>query len=403
MNKNAVEVCNIIQQWGYKSYLVGGCVRDLQLKQTPKDWDIATNASPDVIQSIFDKTYPTGLKHGTITVSLNGEHFEVTTFRTEGKYSDGRRPDSVSFVDNIEEDLSRRDFTINAMAFDPIKNELIDPFGGETDLKNEYLRCVGDPNERFQEDGLRIMRAARFASRFGFVIETKTFDAMANSGNLMVLSKVSKERMNDELSKILMGSNMSYGIKILFDTGAMSMVSPLLVPHEVRLCKGDLKTRLAHLYRDYDPKDVIEELKMLKFSNKEIKRVRFILELKSKYEELIKRGGKKEYRHFIAHIKNNSLDSFEYTYEQFLHWVNANRGYGKNHDIIFTILKEIDISSIISRKELEINGNDLISIGIIDGKKIKSALDYCYELVLNNKEVNNKNKLIEKMKNINYL
>lgn len=395
MNKNAVEVCNIIQQRGYKSYLVGGCVRDLQLKQTPKDWDIATNASPDVVQNMFDKTYPTGLKHGTVTVSLNGEHFEVTTFRTEGKYTDGRRPDSVSFVDNIEEDLARRDFTINAMAFDPIKNELVDPFNGKEDLNNEYLRCVGNPNERFQEDGLRIMRAARFASRFEFVIETQTFNAMSNPDNLKVLSKVSKERMNDELSKILMGPNMSYGAKILFDTGAMSMVSPLLVPHEVRLCKGDLETRLAHLYRDYDPKDVLEELKMLKFSNKEIKRVQFLLELKPMYRELIQRGNTCAYKRFIAHIKNNAPDNWEYTFEQFLHWVNAFKMYGELHDAMFEEFSDV---KVVARKDLAINGNDLISIGITDGKTIGSTLDYFYRLVIDNPELNNKNELIKMVK-----
>jgi len=396
MNKNAAEVCNIIQQRGYKSYLVGGCVRDLQLKQVPKDWDIATNASPDVIQETFDKTYPTGLKHGTVTVSLNGEHFEVTTFRTEGKYSDGRRPDSVEFVNNIEEDLARRDFTINAMAFDPIKNELVDPFGGEKDLKNEYLKCVGNPNERFQEDGLRIMRAARFAARFGFVIESQTFKAMSNPDNLKVLSKVSKERMNDELSKILMGSNMSYGIKILFDTGAMSMVSSLLVPHEVRLCKGDLETRLAHLYRDYDPKYVLEELKMLKFSNKEIKRVEFILNSKFRYFNLLKNKTNLDYKEFIAHLKNKSPDEYNYTLEQFNHWVCADYNLLKHHYEVFDKFKDI---VVFSRKDLAINGNDLIAIGITDGKQIGSTLDYCYQLVIKNSKLNNKNVLLNIINN----
>lgn len=396
MNKNAVEVCSIIQKNGYKSYLVGGCVRDLQLKLIPKDWDIATNAPPDIIQNMFDKTYPTGLQHGTITVSLNEEHFEVTTFRTEGKYSDGRRPDAVSFVNNIEEDLSRRDFTINAMALDPIKNKLIDPFGGEKDLKNKHIKCVGDPNERFQEDGLRIMRAARFASRFNFAIKTKTFNAMCSPDNLRVLSKVSKERMSDELSKILMGQNMSYGIKLLFDSGAMSVVSPLLIPHEVNFCKGDLETKLAHLYRNHNINDVLNELKMLKFSNKEIKRVQFLLDLKPKYRELMQRSCTLSYRYFLAHIKNNAPDNWEHSFKQFIHWVNAHKTYGKLHDELFEDCKDIDV---FARKDLAINGNDLIAIGITDGKQIGSTLDYCYRLVIENSKLNNKNDLLNIINN----
>src|SRR5271166_474331 len=180
----AVEVCQVLHQSGYQSFIVGGCVRDLILGQKPKDWDITTNASPHKILELFPKTIPTGLQHGTVTVCM-GEgvenHFEVTTFRIEGEYSDGRRPDEVIFVMDVEKDLARRDLTINAIAYDPISNRLADPFNGLLAIQQQMIVAVGNPAVRFQEDGLRIMRVARFAARFGWSVEGHTFDGMKAS------------------------------------------------------------------------------------------------------------------------------------------------------------------------------------------------------------------------------
>src|ERR1700690_2543711 len=167
INPLALQICQILQQAGFQAFIVGGCVRDLLLGVIPKDWDITTNATPQEIISLFPKTYPTGIKHGTVTVAMNEgiqNHFEVTTFRVEGEYKDGRRPEEVFFVNNIEQDLSRRDLTINSMAYDPINDKLIDPFGGKLDIDNHIIKAVGNPIDRFNEDGLRIMRAARFAA-----------------------------------------------------------------------------------------------------------------------------------------------------------------------------------------------------------------------------------------------
>src|SRR5574337_1028162 len=224
INLQARQVCQILHDAGYQAYIVGGCVRDLLLGVKPKDWDITTNATPEKVMEIFPKTYPTGLQHGTITVAM-GEgtenHFEVTTFRVEGKYEDGRHPTEVFFVMNVEQDLGRRDLTINAIAYDPINEKLVDPFDGIHDLQHKVIRAVGLPEARFQEDGLRIMRVARFAARFDYKVDDMTFQGMSTS--LETLKKVSKERMKDELCKTLRSSNPNRGLDVLEKTKALSI------------------------------------------------------------------------------------------------------------------------------------------------------------------------------------
>ena len=223
----AIEVCRVLQEHNYQSFIVGGCVRDLLLNKTPKDWDICTSASPQKVVELFKKTIPTGLQHGTVTVCI-GEgienHFEVTTFRIEGEYTDGRRPEEVFFVTEVEQDLARRDLTINAMAYDPINNKMVDPYNGLEDLKNEIIRAVGKPSLRFQEDGLRIMRVARFAARFGYAVDQLTFIGMEE--NLETLKKISKERIKDELCKTLMSPYSSYGLDLLLKSGVLNIICP---------------------------------------------------------------------------------------------------------------------------------------------------------------------------------
>src|SRR5271157_2107741 len=229
INSRAVEVCRILQKAEYQAFIVGGCVRDLILGQKPKDWDITTDATPKKIMELFPKNIPTGLQHGTVTVCM-GEgvenHFEVTTFRIEGQYSDGRRPDEVFFVMDVNQDLARRDLTINAIAYDPLSHRFEDPFNGVSDLQQGLIKAVGDPLVRFQEDGLRIMRVARFAARFGYSVDGHTFEGMKQS--LDTLKKVSKERINDELTKILMSENPSFGLQLLQGSGALDIACPLL-------------------------------------------------------------------------------------------------------------------------------------------------------------------------------
>ena len=198
--KYVEETLQTLNEAGYEAYVVGGCVRDFVMKNQPHDYDICTSALPDEIESLFERTIPTGKKHGTITV-LKEEPLEITTFRTEEDYSDHRHPDTVKFVSKIAEDLSRRDFTINAMAYHP-KTGIIDPFSGQEDIKKRMIRCVGNPDKRFEEDALRMLRAHRFCAKLMFTMEKETKRALDEKEAL--LKHVSVERIRDEVNKILL-------------------------------------------------------------------------------------------------------------------------------------------------------------------------------------------------------
>lgn len=390
INKNAIKICQTLINSGHEAYLVGGCVRDLIMGLIPKDWDITTNAKPEKIISLFTKTYPTGIKHGTITVNEQEEYFEITTFRIEGKYVDGRRPEEVFFVSNINEDLARRDLTINAIAIDPINNKLIDPFGGINDLNKKIIKAVGDPNLRFKEDGLRIMRAIRFAARFNYKIDEKTFKSIQN--NLETLKLVSKERIKDELCKILMNESDTYGIRLLLESKIIETIFPILAENPIvylRKCDGDLETKIAYLYYCTELNKVKQELLNLKFSTKEIKRIIFQLELIDKYNYFLNNDNSLSYKKFIAYIKNNTPDTWEYSLDQFVKLCNA-------LDIVITdYLSKYNNEIVFSRNEMNINGDDLISIGIPRGPEIKKVLDKCYQEILNNPKNNSKSTLLK--------
>ena len=202
MDEGAAELLDTLHRAGYAAYVVGGCVRDSLLGLTPHDWDLCTSALPQQGMELFgeEKCIPTGLQHGTVTVKQGGGLYEITTFRTEGTYTDGRHPDEVHFVPDVREDLARRDFTINAMAYNA-KEGLVDPFGGQADLQSGILRAVGVPHQRFTEDALRILRLYRFAARFGFAIDPPT--AQAAQELCAHLDCVSVERIEEELAKLL--------------------------------------------------------------------------------------------------------------------------------------------------------------------------------------------------------
>lgn len=209
INKNAITIVKLLNKQGYEAYLVGGCVRDMLLGVEPNDWDICTDATPieviNCLQSNKVMHYESGIDFGTITAILNGEEFEVTTYRKETGYADNRHPDKIQFTKNLQEDLCRRDFTINAIAFNIVNNEIVDPFGGHIDLENRILRTVGNPEDRFNEDALRILRAIRFAIRFNMNIENSTEYAMIKL--LDNLDSISKERVTQELEKMLTSGN----------------------------------------------------------------------------------------------------------------------------------------------------------------------------------------------------
>src|SRR5262245_2758589 len=225
-------VCARLREHGYKAWIVGGCVRDVLLGKHVADWDIATDARPADVMRIFPKVVPTGLAHGTVTVLVDtprGEtrSLEVTTLRGETRYSDGRRPDSAYFVDDIVADLARRDFTVNAIALDPQNFELIDPFAGQADLNQRVLRAVGDPAQRFAEDGLRVLRAARFTATLDMQIEPGTFAAI--SGSLATYRKVSPQRVRDERLKTMRAQRPSRAFDVMRETGILAITCPELL------------------------------------------------------------------------------------------------------------------------------------------------------------------------------
>lgn len=232
-------ILKILQGSGHEAYAVGGCIRDSILGRTPKDWDVTTNATPEEVKRLFPKTVDTGLKHGTVTVVLNGEAYEVTTFRIDGEYEDGRHPSHVEFTDRVGEDLRRRDFTINAMAWNKEKG-IVDPFGGRADLVTGLIRSVGSPDDRFREDALRMLRAVRFAARLGFEIDDDTLKAMKEQGKL--INKVSAERIRDELNGILTAGN-PMKLSILRDTGILEYILP-----EVEACFRTAQNNPHHAY-----------------------------------------------------------------------------------------------------------------------------------------------------------
>ena len=201
INPNALRVLRTLEERGYCAFLVGGCVRDLLLGRPVHDWDITTSSLPQETQRCFEKTIPTGIKHRTITVLLDGESFEVTTFRADGEYLDGRRPKEVAFVPDLQEDLARRDFTINAMAMDA-RGEITDLYGGREDLQHGLVRCVGEAETRFSEDALRMLRAVRFSAQLGFSVEEKTQRAILTCAKLC--EKLSAERVRDEIEKTIL-------------------------------------------------------------------------------------------------------------------------------------------------------------------------------------------------------
>ncbi|PIE66151.1 MAG: hypothetical protein CSA24_00945 [Deltaproteobacteria bacterium] len=221
-------LCQTLQHAGHRAFVVGGSVRDLLLGRAVSDWDVTTSARPEQVQRLFRKTIPTGIQHGTVTVLLDHEAIEVTTFRGEGAYSDGRRPDSVEFVSELERDLERRDFTVNAIAIDPAREAIEDPLGGRRDLARRLIRAVGDPRARFDEDGLRPLRAVRFAAVLGFEIEPSTLAAIPATRERFRV--VSAERVRVELLKLLGAERPSRGLELLRRSQLLDEMLPELLP-----------------------------------------------------------------------------------------------------------------------------------------------------------------------------
>ncbi|MBN8616136.1 MAG: CCA tRNA nucleotidyltransferase [Deltaproteobacteria bacterium] len=281
------ELCATLRERGHEAWVVGGCVRDVLMGREASDWDVATTAWPKDVQKIFRRTIPTGLDHGTITVLLRGDKYEVTTLRGESGYADGRRPDVVTFGASIDEDLGRRDFTVNAIAYDPARDVIVDPWKGEDDLERRVIRAVRDPRERFAEDGLRVLRAARFVASLGFELDADTEAAIRP--NLPTFAKVSPERVREEWMKAFRAQQPSRAFRVMRRTGMLAIHAPLIEGQDeacferamrrLDACPREPAARVASLVWEERSrtKEIDAWLRALKFSNHERESVLLVL------------------------------------------------------------------------------------------------------------------------------
>lgn len=275
--KTAIKVIGTLKQAGYQAYMVGGAVRDFLLGNVPHDIDVASSASPQQVKALFKRTVDTGIDHGTVLVLLDGEGIEVTTFRTDGRYSDNRRPDSVEFVQSLEEDLKRRDFTINAMAMTE-NLDIIDPYGGTADLHKHIIRAVGDPDQRFQEDALRMLRAVRFSGQLDFVIEEKTVHSIQRHAPL--IQSIAVERLKAELDKVFTSLHTQKSMNYLSDTNLTGFL-PAGHVFKMDWSRYTPTGRAVYgwFYLLYKQSHLFTEIKDYRFSNDEKRLIEKSLEL----------------------------------------------------------------------------------------------------------------------------
>ena len=426
-------IIDTLENSGYEAYAVGGCVRDSLLGKEPQDWDICTSALPKQTMVCFDGEHiiETGLKHGTITLMLNHIPLEITTYRVDGKYTDNRRPDNVKFVNVLKRDLARRDFTVNAMAYNP-KTGIVDYYGGHQDLTEKKIKCVGNADKRFKEDALRIMRALRFAGTFGFAIEEDTAKAMFD--NRKLLQNIAAERIAVELNKIIMGDNICEllfpHLPVIFEiipelekASGFEQNTPYhcydVLTHilkSVDAAPKNIVIRLIMLFHDIGKPECYTEddsdighfyghpkiscdiakkiLLRLKYDSDTIKAV---TELILYHDQIINLDSK--------HIKRwlNKIGE-----ERFMQLIEVKRADVKAQSIeyhsqrlrildeISVLAKEvIELGQCFSLKDLTVNGNDLISAGIKEGTEIGVALNMLVEMVIDEKVENEKTALLK--------
>ncbi len=374
---------------GYEAYVVGGCVRDSLLNIPANDWDVCSSAKPHEVKVCLSdfKVIETGVKHGTVTAVFDKNTCEITTFRADGSYTDHRRPDSVEFTANIEDDLKRRDFTINAMAYSPACG-LIDLFDGCKDLDANIIRCVGHAKKRFNEDALRIMRALRFSAKLGFRIEEETSSAIEECSEL--LKCIAKERINHELSGILLGSNQEFVLlnyKKVFQTilGDMETFSQWSeITQAISRSEAILPLRLSLLFDKESDSDAENLLRKLKFDKRTISQCLFLLRNRDfvpYYDEIFFKKSLSQFG-----LENLKLLMFRYFAK------NSEINSSENvYALLDSILKKAPPLKIT---DLKINGDDLIKLGIPEGKKIREMLTFLLDAVLSNRVENTKEELI---------
>lgn len=389
--ENLVALARIFNKHSYSLYLVGGAVRDYILKKENSDYDLTTSATPDEVKVMFKRTIDTGIKHGTVTVIFSGEHYEITTFRTEGDYSDSRHPDSVTFVRSLEEDLKRRDFTINALACDIITGEIIDLHGGTDDLEKGIIRAIGIPEDRFNEDALRMFRACRFAAKLDFTIEENTLKAIKSlHGNIR---KVSVERIKDEMDKLLLSPCPVRGLEYLENTGLMEEIIPEItlttsLKEAIRRAKENnlpLTSLYAILFSGMSAQDTEKALIHLKASNREKKEI-----------TLLSSGlGNIPYDNTPVSIRRLIK---KYGKENILPLFTLRRAYGytEEEDIRYEekVKEELKKDPALEIKDLDITGKDLEAI-VKPGPEMGRMLNYLLDEVIKNPRLNNRDDLLE--------
>ena len=389
--KNVENIIGSLEEHGFEGFAVGGCVRDSLLKKTPTDWDITTDALPEDMKKIFKKTFDTGIAHGTVTVLMDGVGYELTTYRIDGNYSDGRHPDSVSFSKNLSEDLCRRDFTVNAMAYSHNKG-IVDLFDGRKDLQNGIIRAVGDAKKRFDEDALRMLRAVRFAAQLGFKIDDDTFEAIKEKAKL--LSNVSKERIFVELNKSLCG-DFAQNIKMVYTSGLYRYI-------------GKEFAKLDENIYDFYPR---------KFPNKKhmywaafLENIENTEAVKKILFELKSDNATRNNTYLLVKELKNPLPSSDEDIRWSLHRIGPDLFYDyieilktdkKNVDILDKIDTIENRYSLILKENhayeismLDITGKDLMDIGISKGPKIGEVLEFLLKKVIENPLNNEKSSLL---------
>lgn len=430
--QKAEKILEVLHGNGYEAYVVGGCVRDSILGREPGDWDITTSASPQQVKALFPRTIDTGIEHGTVTVMDGKDGFEVTTYRVDGDYEDSRHPKNVTFTKSLTEDLKRRDFTINAMAYSP-ETGLVDEFGGLSDIKNKIIRCVGEPRERFGEDALRMMRAVRFSAQLGFILADDVKDAIKEmAGNL---AQISAERIQTELIKLLT-SPRPHWFRTAYETGITAVIMPEFDrimaqrqhnPHHayttgehtlvaLRSIPSDKVLRLTMLFHDMGKPEVFETdengkdhfhghaahseviartiMKRLKFDNETLRLVCNLVKNHSMYPQLSGR----DIRRSAWKIGPDQFESFLLVKRADImahhpDVIPAKLDYLREVERIWQhILANHDCMSL---KELAVSGKDLIADGMQPGPQLGAVLEELLQLVLEEPQKNDRALLLE--------
>jgi len=426
-------ILDLLSIHGYDGYVVGGCVRDNILNKSPNDWDICTNCTPEKMLDIFSsfKVIPTGLKHGTVTIVIQDKNYEVTTYRIDGEYKDGRHPEEVIFTTELKEDLKRRDFTINAMAYNH-RHGLVDYYGGIEDIINKKVKCVGDPIKRFSEDYLRMLRGIRFSTQLEYDLDRETFNAIKKlSQNI---TYISVERIREELNKILRSNTPSKGIQLLNTTNLLKYILPELEmcvefqqhnpyhkedlfnyilsvvdhtennlilrlsalfyhigkPVAFNLAEEDIDNFYKHHIKSYEITKKI--MKRLKYDNKSIEQVAALVK---EHMSIYEKATDKTIKRLINRVGTENIDKL------FQLQIADVRATSKESDINSILKIKERVKKILNEKQplsikdLKISGSDLLEAGVSEGKQIGIVLNDLMEIVLENPELNRKENLMK--------